>query len=135
MVMLIDAPAPAGAGDIERRQADRPGAAKRARATADRPARQQAVARHLGAGAQLGRHPGGIEPGDRARGERAQVVRIEHVEQRLRKFRVIVVEALGHPRIEERERFDHAFDVRVFAHPAANQEAPRDLRIADGEFT
>jgi hypothetical protein len=61
-------------------------------------------------------------------------VRIQHFKQRFGKFRVVVVEPLGDARIKQGERFDHAFDVRVFAHLAADQQPAGDLGIALGEF-
>jgi len=60
-------------------------------------------------------------------------MRIQHFEQGFRELRVIVVEALGDARVEQRERFDHALHMRIFADFATDQEAPGDLRIALGE--
>jgi hypothetical protein len=100
---------------------------------AHRPGRQLGAALDDAGGGLL---PGGgadIHARDRARGKGAQVVRVQHLEQRFGEFGIVVVEALGDARVEQREGFDHALDVRVFAHFAADQEAAGDLRIALGE--
>jgi hypothetical protein len=60
-------------------------------------------------------------------------VRIQHLEQRLGEFGIVVVEPLGDAAVEQREGLDHALDVRVLAHFSADQEAAGDLRIAFGE--
>jgi hypothetical protein len=71
---------------------------------------------------------------DRAGRERAQVMRVEDVEQRFGEFGVVVVEALGDAGVQQRERFDHALDVRVFAHLAADEQLAGDPGVALGKF-
>ena len=70
---------------------------------------------------------------NRARGKGADVVWIQHFEQRFREFRVIVVEAPGDACIEQGERLDHALDVRILAHFTTDQEPPGDFWITLGE--
>ncbi|MNQ22465.1 hypothetical protein D3C85_356100 [compost metagenome] len=96
--------------------------------------RQLRAAGDFGRRRQLRRRGAAIHARDRTRGKRPQVMRVQHFEQRFGKLGIIVVDAFRDARIEQRERLDHALDVRVLAHLAAHQQAAGDLRVALGKL-
>ncbi|MOA36904.1 hypothetical protein D3C78_1584580 [compost metagenome] len=61
------------------------------------------------------------ELGDRHRRGRAQVVRVQHLKERLDNLRELVIELFVHPRREERERLDQALGMRVLTVVALDQ--------------
>jgi len=123
-----------GACERHRSDGDRVHGSERAGAAAYLARAQFGAARDRAGCALLIGGAAAIETRDRARGEGTQVMRVQHVEQRFREFRIVVVEAFCDPRIEQGKRFDHALGVRVFAHFSADQQAAGDLRVALGEF-
>src|SRR4051812_17912826 len=68
------------------------------------------------------------------RRQRSHVLRIENVEQRLGDLWQIVGDAQLQPSGEEREAFEQALDVRIFAASRLELQPPRDLRISLGEL-
>ncbi|MNS47687.1 hypothetical protein D3C72_802260 [compost metagenome] len=70
-----------------------------------------------------------IEFDDRHRRSRAQVMRVQHFKKRLDDFRQFVVEFFVHPRRQERERFDQALGMRVFAVIALDEQPRSDFRV------
>ena len=87
----------------------------------------------LGQLAATGRLVGG-DAHDRARGKRPQIVRVQGVEQGMGELRIGVVEALGDPGREQGDGLDQAFDMRIFAGVAGDQQAPGRFRIAAGKL-
>jgi hypothetical protein len=61
-------------------------------------------------------------------------VRVHDVEQRLRDFREIIIEAKVHASGQQRHRLDHALDMRIFAAARLQLQARGDLRIFLGEL-
>jgi hypothetical protein len=118
------------AGERQRRHRDRIHGAEHAGDALGGTRGQAGTARDRGHAALLAGCGADVELCDRARRKGPQVVWIEHVEQRRRELRVVVVEPLGDARIEQRERLDHVLDVRIGAGVAAEQQAARDFRIA-----
>ncbi|KAG1530917.1 hypothetical protein G6F50_017006 [Rhizopus delemar] len=72
--------------------------------------------------------------GDRAGGERPQIVRIEHIQQCVGELGIVVLDALGYARTEQREGLDQALDMRVLAALGGELQATGDLRVALGEL-
>ncbi|KAG1253965.1 hypothetical protein G6F68_011084 [Rhizopus microsporus] len=94
----------------------------------DRTALDGGSTRHAYRRAQFGGHPFGIEMGDRAGGERPQIVRIEHIQQCVGELGIVVLDALGYARTEQREGLDQALDMRVLAALGGELQATGDLR-------
>jgi hypothetical protein len=131
---VVDDGGECGPGEGKRRHGDGIHRAERAGCTPHGPRTERGAARDDADARLLVGGAADIHAGDRAGRKRAQVMRVQHVEQRFREFGIVVVEPLGDARIEQRKRFDHAFGVRVFAHLAADEQPAGDLRIALGEF-
>ena len=58
-----------------------------------------------------------------------EVVRVEHVQKRLGDFGELIVELAVHAARQQREGFDEAFDVRIFAGIGLQQQAAGHLGI------
>src|SRR5471030_231920 len=117
----------------ERRQHDVIRVAKAALHAANRPGLQLGPTLDRGRPGELAKRLPWVELGDRTRGKRPQVVRIKYFQQRFRELGVIVVELLVDACPKQRERLDHALDVRVLRVLARHGETRCDLRIPFSE--
>ncbi len=77
--------------------------------------------------------PAEVELHDRARGKAAQVVRVQHLQQRGGELGKVVVQPLGHAGGQQRRALDQPFDVGVFAGVAGQLEFVGDGGKAFGK--
>ena len=120
-------------GNAHRRKRDVVRGAEAAFDLAHHACGEERAARNRDRRAELRSHAAHIEMRHRARRKGPQIVRIQHLQQRLGKFGVVVVELLADPCGQEGKRFDHPLDMRIVAAVARHGEAAGDLRIPLGE--